>query len=339
MKKILSVLLILALICTALVSCSSDDAPDGMMSATVMGEPFMLYVPEGFTLNTTSGISSAYLSTVDCTIIVTARYYTPTEEMTLDAYMNMCADSYIRRLDDFRKTSEVAGDVLGGRDARRLEYIFTDGNVTYTVVQRSVEWKGNFVSLNIYTTGSAYELFGEYIDNIVNSFTLVEGSVNEDVLVVDEDTPEGMRIASSDVVEYRFFVPTNWVCNPNSEVSEAYHPKTRANVTVTSYSPSGDIDGKTLSEYVSYCISKYEDSLNGFELVERGEYKSTVAEKKAESITYLAEYDGVSYKIRQVVFYASEFNLYYTFTYTAVESDFDKHVTDLEKMIDTLYFR
>ncbi len=339
MKRIISLLLVLIIICAAFVSCSDGEVPDGMKSATVSGEPFVLYVPETFTSNTASGLSSAYYVALDNSVMVTARYYTPTEEMTIDDYMNLCAESYAMRLSDFRKTSEIAGDTLGGEDARRLEYKMTKDEKTYTVIQRTTKWQGDFISLNLYATGSAFDVYGDYIAEVVENFRLKEKDKSADVLLVDEKTPEGMRIASSDIVEYRLYAPTEWACDPNSGVSEAYHPETCANVTVTSYSPDATVNGKTISEYCDYCVDEYKETIGGFAEIERASDGIKVAGKDTVILTFGAEYDGISYKIRQVMFYAPEYNLYYTMTYTATAEDFDAHLDDFTSMVSAFTFR
>ena len=211
MKKIISLMLALVFVCAALVSCKSD-APGGMKSVTLSGEPFILYVPESFVDNTSSGISSAYYKSIQNDMFVSARYYTPADtEMTLDEYMTFCAESFAQNLQGFEKTAEVAGDILYGVDARRLEYKMTEAEVEYAVTQITVKHKGDFISLNIYTTGNA-EVYTDFIDAIIENFTLTEKKAETEEAVVDKKTPEGMKIASGDVVEYRLYVPTVWVC-------------------------------------------------------------------------------------------------------------------------------
>ena len=101
MKKILSVILILIFTLT-LASCSVSDAPEGMQDATVAGEPFRLFVPKTFTLNTASGISGAYMA-FDAeyanAVIVTARHYTPAEAITLDEYLTMLQEGFANSVD------------------------------------------------------------------------------------------------------------------------------------------------------------------------------------------------------------------------------------------------
>jgi len=108
MKKIISLLLVLILVGVSFASCADPDIPKGMKSATLEGEPFVLYVPEGFTDNTASGVSGAYYTSVENSIMVTARYYTPSDsEMDIEGYMTFCADSYALSLDGFEKTGET----------------------------------------------------------------------------------------------------------------------------------------------------------------------------------------------------------------------------------------
>ena len=76
-KKIIAVVMaVLFTLCLA--SCANpneDGVPEGMQSATLAGEPFKLYVPQNWTLNTSSGVSYAYYFTAE-QIMVSARYYT-----------------------------------------------------------------------------------------------------------------------------------------------------------------------------------------------------------------------------------------------------------------------
>lgn len=339
MKKIVSLIIAMLIVCSLLVSCGSD-VPKGMKSVTVAGEPFILYVPEGFSDNTASGISSAFYKSVENDLIVTARHYTPSNSaMTLDEYMSFCADSYAASLEGFEKTAEIAGDVLYGADARRLEYKMTEGGRTYIVAQRTVKHGGDFVSLVMYTTGEGMSVYADFISLILENFTLCEKPSAEKSPKVDKKTPEGMQIASNDIVEYRLYAPLSWVCDADSSISEAYYPESeKTNVTVTSYTPSADERGMSIEDYVKKCLTEYRGTINGlpYEIIVKD---LKVADKDAKSFEFSAEYSGVAYKIRQVVFYASEFDLYYTFTYTATAEKYAQHMADFNAMLGAFTFR
>ena len=149
MKKITALLCAMILLATSLVSCGNkDDAPKGMVSAYVAGEPFKLYVPEEMTPNTDSGISSAYAN-VPNRMMVTARYYTPSEETTLELYLNDCAKGYAESLDSFDLVSTTA-TVLSGVNAYRMEYTAIMFDIPYTCTQTVAFNKGDVVSLNMF---------------------------------------------------------------------------------------------------------------------------------------------------------------------------------------------
>jgi hypothetical protein len=341
MKKIFSLALALLILCAALTSCADPDIPKGMKSVTLAGEPFILYVPEGFTDNTASGISSAYYASVDNTLMVSARYYTPADSaMDLDGYMAYCADSYVLSLEDFEKTAEVAGDVLGGADARKLTYTMKNGETEYEVTQITAKHKGDFVSLTLYATNEAMTVYENFIKEIKENFKLADKTNVKGDEVVDKKTPEGMKIASSDIVEYRFYVPKSWICFSESELSSAYYPETeKTNVSVTSYSPSSEEKGMSLEDYYKKCMDEYKKTIKGFPEVITVTDGLTVAKKDAKSVEFTAEYDEVTYKIRQVMLYAGQNGLFYTFTYTATEQNYALHMADFDAMLGAFTFR
>ena len=62
LRSLCAVLAVLTL-CGAMIACgSTDDAPSGYLNATCAGEYFRLFVPQGWTVNTRSGVSGASIS-------------------------------------------------------------------------------------------------------------------------------------------------------------------------------------------------------------------------------------------------------------------------------------
>ena len=151
--------------------------------------------------------------------------------------------------------------------------------------------------------------------------------------VVDDKTPEGMKIASDDSIEYRLYVPKSWICKSDSGKSEAYYPESaRSNVTLTSYSPNEDT---TLDDYVAHRKDEYSKALSGYALVEENDV--TMAGRTAKSLVFTSTYEGVTYKQRQVIVLYGE--MFYTLTYTATAENYDLHTEDVEQMISAFTFR
>ncbi len=333
MKRFTALIIAVLLLCPlVLTSCAKEEVPDGMKLASIEGEPFKLYVPDAMTLNLESGISSAF-SNIPEKFMISARYYTPSNaEMTLDEYMQYCAESYAESLDSFNMTSLEAA-VLSGVDAKRMSYTTKFDSVNYSCEQFTVLYKGDMISLNFYIPSHSAEKYAESVNNIASVFTLCDKAEPINDEVVDKKTPDGMKIASNDVVEYRLYVPKSWVCNSKSGVSEAYYPESqKTNVTVNSYIPE---EVKDIEGFSALCEENYKKSINGYELISKEAL--TVAKKNAVALTFSANYGGVTYKIRQVSLIYNE--LAYSIIYTATEENFDLHIDDFNKIVSEFRFR
>lgn len=334
MIKKISALTLALLLCLFAVSCSKQDpdVPEDMQSATAVGEPFVLFVPNSWNPNTVSGISSAYYTSNE-TVTVTARYYTPADSaMTVDGYLDFCADRYAATLTGFSVTERTPA-VLGGKDAVKLSYTFGKDGKQLTCFQITALHNGDFVSLCGYCVTDLYETLAEDFDKIVGAFRLCDKPDANGAEVVDKNTPAGMEIASADQIEYRFYVPTVWVCNAESGMSEAYYPESgKSNVTVTSYLPSVSI---SVEDYFTQCENQYKTTLPSYERVSRTE--RTVAERSAYSYTYRTTVDGVAFTVMQTLFAYN--GSIYSITYTALSENFETHLQDVEAMLDAFTFR
>ncbi|MBE6531461.1 MAG: DUF1795 domain-containing protein [Ruminococcaceae bacterium] len=333
MKKFIALVLALML-CTLLLSSCGDreEVPKGMLLASVSGEPFKLYVPEQMTVNTESGISSAF-AYVPEKMIISARYFTPSADMTLAEYIDYCAQGYASSLASFELKSRDAA-VLAGLDAIKMTYTAKIDDTDYTCTQISVLHKGDMVSLNFYIPTESVENHASTITSVSDVFVLCDRAEHGGDEFVDKKTPDGMKIASHKNLEYRFYVPKNWICDSESGRSEAFYSESeRSNVTVTSYSPD---TATSLGDYIASIKESYAASISGYELIEeKGDI--FVAGRSAISLTFKANYDGVEYHIKQVVVLYSD--MFYSITYTATANNFGLHIEDVDRMISVFTFR
>ena len=330
MTKKLMCVLMCAIICLPLLAgCAQDDGiPDGMFSSTVEGAPFILYVPNGWTDNCESGISSAHYG---LNVIASARYYTLEGEQTIgdfvDAHVERCAETY----SDFAHTRKDAK--LGKEKAAiRIEYDFDSGASSDTkAIQYFAEHNGDAVMLSFYCDSAAFEEYAEVFEQIRNEFVLCDKSEKNEELT-DKNTPAQMKLASKDM-QYRFYVPQSWVTNLSDGFSSAYYPESgKPNVSVTTFSHAEQIDAQT---YFELCEDEYEDTLAGYEFIESSE--CTVHDVDAISYVYKAVYGGVELRLMQTVFVYND--LVYSITYTAHADRFDAHIGDVEEMLAEFRFR
>ncbi len=336
LKKItaLAMALTLCLICLLTTACSRKDKeiPEGMKSVTVSGEPFILYVPESWTDNTSSGISSAYYSSTQ-KILVSARYFTPANDsITLEGYLDECEARYAATLQSYAKTERGAA-LLGDENAQKLAYTMIRDGVIYTCFQIVASYRGDIISLYGYCPTELYEARIADYDQIASEFVFCEKPDPNGEEIVDKNTPNGMKIASADQLEYRLYVPKAWICDPASGRSEAYYPESqKSNISVSSHSPEQSI---SVQDYFAQCEQEYKNTLPQYERL--SETERTVAERKAFSYTYRCVVDGAEFRIMQTVFTYNQ--ILYSITYTALDDTFDTHIADVEAMLSAFRFR
>lgn len=328
-------LIIAVLMCFGAVSCGKDsDAPEGMHLVSLEGEPFKLYVPEAWTNNSSSGISGAYYSALS-NITVSARYHSHANAaITLEEYAHECAEGYAASLKLFVLAEKNAA-VLGGNNAIELKYTADYNGTNFTVRQLITAHGGDgeFVLLSFYCPTELFEENSVQFNEIAEAFVLCEKQADVGDCVTDKKTPEGMKIASSDKIEYRLYVPNSWICNSQSGKSEAYYPESgKPNVTVTSYSPD---DAMTAEQYFAMCETQYKETLSGYEFISKTD--RTVAERSAISYKYRVNYGGQSIVLLQTVLVYNE--IVYSITYTALEDRFDVYMGDVQTILDSFIFR
>ena len=340
-KRFLALLICVLTVLPVLASCDSDDAtPEGMQSVTLNGEPFVFYVPETWTDNRDSGISSAYYS-LNKGIMATAKHF-PCDKETIDAgieaYVNNIKEQNSVLLKDKKYTvKDEGGDRLSGLPAQKYIYSYNyDGDTNnLTVAQYYTFHNGSVILLSMYAMSEYYSEATEDFAKIKNNFILCEKKVSDRV-EIDEDTPSGMKKASSDDVQYACYVPKSWVTNLDNKMTFAYYDESgKPNVSVTCHSPDQDV---TVQQYYEILKANYAEQ--GYKLV--GEpTKLKVADRDSISFDYIITTgtgeNQTRYKLRQVVIGYN--SLMYSITYTAREDRFDAHLNDVNSIIQNFRFR
>lgn len=330
MKKLL-ISLVIAIACVSLLAaCSDDGVPDGMFSATLEGEPFILYVPEDWSDNRASGISSAHYG---LNVIASARYYALEEDTTtLDAYVAKYLEECTAQYPDFsftRKDAKLGKDV----PAARIEFDFSTAEDATTKAIHYFALNGeDAIVLSFYCKSSDFSNYAETFEEIRSEFVLTEKVIRNDN-ETDKKTPEGMKIASGDDHNYVFYAPSEWITDLSDDHSYAYYPESgKPNVSVTAYTPD---EAMTLEEYLELCDEDYKKNLLGYEFIERSDCK--IFDMDAVRYTYKVVYGGSELRVMQTVFLYD--GLLYSITYTAHADRFDAHLPDVEKMLDEFRIR
>lgn len=346
LKRIFAIFLCVVIALPIFASCQSDGGvPDGMHSVTLDGEPFIFYVPETWTNNSDAGISSAYYSFTQG-IMATAKYFALDKE-TYDAGVK----SYVEgieaqnaaslKLNGYSKT-DLSESRINEKLAYKYAYTYNredDAGVAYnlTVIQYYTFHADGLVLLSLYVATEHYNSAVSDFDKIKNNFVLCDRTVSTKE-ETDDYTPEGMKKASSDDVQYACYVPNTWKTNLDTKDTFAYYydsenPNIKnPNVSVTCFSPDKDY---RVAEFYELIELEYKKA--GYKFVAEDPQKITVAERDSVSFDYTIEQGGVTYKLRQIIIGYN--SLMYSITYTATEDVFEDYLEDLQKIVDSFRFR
>lgn len=338
--RLACLLIAVCLLAGGLCACAGgDEVPDGYQYATMKGEYFRLFVPTQWTVNTESGISGAYIS-IDTSVTMTeVRPAIDKEDPTLDDFREL-QRAEVSTLRDYAEESVYASNVSGYK-AQNLVYTATVGGQAVKFRQMMCKVEGRFYLFTYAAPADKYDVYADIVSEIVENIQFYATPYEGDGVPTrktpdDEQTPDGMKLISTNEVAFRFYAPADWETDPASVLNLVYVTEadgSRSNVTMTAYMP--DNEGYSVEDYWKWVSPQYEDSLPGFTVTETAE--TMLGDRPATTCEYTYTLSGVTYKTRQTMCVYT--TMVYIMTYTALPAHFDSHLADVERMETSLVFR
>lgn len=341
--RVLLCLLALCL-CIPFAGCAGEEKekiPDGMQIASVEGDPFRLYVPTSWNVGSFTGVAGAYYTSAKTSAVTVKRVDSDAE--TTDAFFDECTTEYRATFGERFRLDATDVSTFGGEDAKVWTFTaWTPEDDNYKVLECAVRHDGAFYLFTYAASPDLYDMLYEDVQEMIRNFCFTEPYVPEKTLKVlaDAEAPEGMKIASTDLVPYRFFVPENWTVNMKDVGTSAYFSEEdRSNVSVTAYVPDADV--VKLGEYFDMCWAEYKDTFSDLTLLSRTTENVTMGGRVAEVWEFTASVGGETYHYRQtVITYNSLFSsAFYTLTYTATEENYSAHLSDVDAMVQAFTLR
>jgi hypothetical protein len=316
-----------------LVSCGGEvEPPSGFQIASVDSAPFYLYVPNTWTSNASSGISSAYCSTEN-RVLVSAFANIDEEDISLEQYTAKTLESFQRTLEKFELVTKLEDAVLGSYAAYRFGYKATSGEKLMKFLTYVSEYADGFAVL---TYSAEEEVFATYeadFTEIVSKFTFKVKNENEiPEKNNNHETIDGWQLASNLKYEFSFYVPKSWTVDKTSEIPFA-----------SCSAGEGDGSNVTMMSYVlktPMTSKEYWDVANK-ELIY--DY-SVIATDETVTLGGLSAY-GVEYELNAItavyhvkqVFCATS-NMVYVFTYTSTDDFYETHLNSVNEMLKMFTF-
>ncbi len=154
----------------------------------------------------------------------------------------------------------------------------------------------------------------------------------------NSEVPSGMKLLDSDFVNYKFYIPEDWIPDISTGILTA-KTNDNSNVSMQTMAPSGSY--KNADEYFrTDYYAKVQSTFKNTALIE--EECSTENQRFGKQqigcvkYVYTVESDGVTYKILQ--YFTLNGGYLYIFTYTAAESVFSEHLEEVSSMVQNFVF-
>ena len=360
MKKALrgiTLLLLIGILVCSFVACGKEEGeygPEGMQIANCEGDDFRLYVPTSWNLNNAYGVAGAYYN-ISAQSTVSVVKYPITEEMKAVLPEGGDAEKNAARLDSFAEqyckkaiAEQAVGEVLtedldldisllDDVSAREYHYYATVKGENLHFLQVIGERNGGFYVFTFICVPDLYENLLPDVEKMLSEFVFADPYNPDDYAreMGEGEVPDGMILISNNDVAYRFYAPDTWKANYEQKVFAAYREDDRSSVSVVPYMPQKE--GMSVAEYFSICKNQMIDIGGEESLVMISEDAVTLGGRNATAYVYTYEIGGKTYQYKQVV--AVYRSMVYSMTYTATPENFEKHLADVDSMIDAFEFR
>ncbi len=350
MKKVLALLLLLAAVlslaaCNGAAPGGDEEIPEGMKIAEE-GEGYTLFVPEDWVVETSTGITMAYVSTVDPSNVTLLR---TASDMAPAAYFAAHEATLRTVLEGYTLLEARDDTTFGGETASLRVYTGKVAGVEYKYMQFLVA-KAGTITLFTYTARTEIpsgdvSYYDRYVDKVLamaDAFAFrgeaAEALPEEPEEVIKNE--DGLYLVSDpEVSRYALYAPEGWgidLRNGTTSIS-----KDEAVVTVAYEIPMeasiGDIweaRSATFAElYEDFTVVEAECSRPA-ETVE--EVEVWLDGHQAARYVYTFTHAGVRYKTQKLL---TLDGLYaYAITYTARAEAYDTHKADFDAMIAAFLF-
>ena len=366
MKKLAALLLCLCTL-VSLASCSAGDKteiPEGMQIASAAGADYYLYVPTTWNVNTHYGVSGAYFNLNNLST-VSVEKYRHTDELTAEMaasglngdssaserilwYRNAYCEPALKRVAQSYAdiTAEAQIEPMTTLDGANAMQYRIKANVNGTAIywhQLIAERGGAFYVFTFSVREDLLTMLWDDVSRMLTEFKFSDTPYSPEELAktIDKNAnaPEGMKLASTKEVLYRFYVPLAWTVDTNSRIFAAYCGADRASVSVVPYMPDGDVAN------VSELFAKTEKELasivdeGGYELIEsESGVECMLGGRKALAYRYRLTINGRTYEYYQVI--STHKTMFYSLTFTAPsETVYNEHFPEVQKIISAFEFR
>lgn len=320
---------------------SGLETPQGMQDATRVGQDFAFFIPSGWAVDHSTGISIATPSTFS-TVNVTAASFA--SSLSAEEYFKQSEDEIAAKFTDFAMVDEQPVTLIMD-EAAAVCYTYTGKYYTGTEMQQSLYITRKDGRLYVLTYTASVEEADSYrnqVKAIVDCFRFLTPTDSETPTPspVEGDAPDGMRdIANSAINAYRFFIPEEWVTDMQTGITSAYVSESdRSSVSLTCTYPQNSAI-RSIKDYWDALQTSYKNLYTDYRIIseqKESDAPTEIGGYDGAKYVFAGESGGVSYRVMQIFFVRGSY--IYTFTYTATEENYETHLPTVEKIVSEIRF-
>lgn len=336
MKRIISMLLILASI-VCLAACAKDDGiPEGMQLLRG-GEDlgYYMYIPEEWVPASMGEVSAAYVSSVDNSSVTYVEC--PMPEVTVEEYFT----ESLKEFPTQPTLVEECKTVTFGNadDARMYVFDYEYKEHKFRTMQIFSKYDGRF---GIFTFTSfrenmssdkvtQYEYFAEKRQAIIDNFKYVKRSASHPEPEYERDADGYKLISDKSVAKYSLWVPDDFTVKYSSGITEA----TLADGSSITMSVATNT-GVVVTEYWAARKAELEALFGTVNVISADTPTALGDSNAAFSYEYTYTYNGEVYHVYQILAITTFDG--FVFTYTAKDINYSKHIDVIKKICDKVTY-
>ena len=173
MKKVISLIAAIFMICAALVSCgqSEDGIPSGMKVQSNPDAPYIFYVPETWQSDVSSGAATAYYSRTDTSSVSVMTFSLENSDASVADWWSSFEKDFETVYDDFEVISREA-TTLDGESAEKVVFVGTlkhgEEAVTFKFMQvAAIRQKAlSLPEVYVFTYTSSPEIYDSHLTDV-----------------------------------------------------------------------------------------------------------------------------------------------------------------------------
>lgn len=163
-------ILALALAMTAMTGCDADkNAPTGYKTASGEAADYVFFVPDDWTVDLTTGATSAYCSTEDPSSISVMTWELPNTDTTLDEWWQMNLED-ISMVFQNVEPAEPENLTIGGIHGQKYVYTADLGEFSYKILQAAAIKSGSVYLITYTSLADTYDAHAEEVNNMISFF-------------------------------------------------------------------------------------------------------------------------------------------------------------------------